>query len=97
MFFAFYHLHKLFKQNVALSIMYNIVKFGLPAIWCGTGFYRGCKSYEDDYKIKTKTISKAFGYGFCGLVAYINPLTLPIFINIEYKHLKNCLNKTKNS
>jgi hypothetical protein len=80
-----------------MKSMIRTVKLLVPTLWCGIGFYRGYKSYEDNYLIKTKTISKAVGYGFCGLITYINPLTLPIFINIEYKHLKKYLDKTKNS
>ena len=53
-------------------------------IWCGLGFYRGYQSCENkDNKLK------AIKYGFCGLFIYMNPLTLPLIIESEYKKIKN--------
>ncbi len=77
--------------------MISKLKIAIPSLWCGTGFYRGYKSYDDDEKIKNKNILKSIGYGLCGLFIYINPFSMPLIINVEYKNFNNFLNKINNS
>jgi hypothetical protein len=64
-----------------------IVK-GICGAWSGLGFYRGYQSYYDDEINKSPSPIKAIGYGFCGLFVYINPFSLPLIINAEYKRFK---------
>jgi hypothetical protein len=77
--------------------MISKLKIVIPTLWCGIGFYRGYKSYDHDEKIKNKNILKSIGYGFCGLFIYINPFSLPLIINVEYKKCKKYFSEISNS
>lgn len=74
--------------------MNKIITLGISASWCGIGFYRGYSSYEECSK--NKTALKSIGYGFTGMILYLNPIILPLLIENEYKYLKHYLKERKN-
>lgn len=74
-----------------LCSMNKIIKYSIPSLWCGVGFYRGFKSYDNGDEKVEKNILKSIGYGFCGLFIYIHPVSLPLILNTEYKRIKHYL------
>jgi len=56
---------------------------GIGCTWSALGFYRGFQSYCDDHA--NPIWFKAIGYGICGLFIYINPVSLPLIVQAEYK------------
>ena len=77
--------------------MNKIIRYSIPSLWCGLGFYRGFKSYDKEASKCSKDFLKSICYGFCGLFIYINPFSLPLIINNEYKMLKQNWHKSNNS
>jgi len=53
-------------------------------LWCSLGFYRGYESCEN----KSNTL-KACGYGLCGMFIYLNPITVPLILEAEYKNFNH--------
>ena len=58
--------------------------------WSCLGFYRGCQIYTRDENPDINSFKYAFnkiGSGVLGYFIYMNPISLPLSINIEYKRL----------
>lgn len=74
--------------------MNKIITLGISVSWSGIGFYRGYSSYEECSK--NKTVLNQIGYGFAGMILYLNPIILPLLIENEYKYLKYYLKEGNN-
>lgn len=61
-------------------IIKNIMPKIAIGLWSSLGFYRGYESYEN----KSDKL-KAIGYGICAIFIYINPISLPLILEFEYK------------
>jgi len=62
--------------------MLKFIIRGFGGMWVGLGFYRGYENSDDKSKLK------AIGYGFCGMIIYLNPLAVPLILEAEYKNIK---------
>jgi len=78
------------------------IKKSLPIIgfssWCGLGFIRGINSYNNNNKCGKNNYLyvNSVCYGFFGIVMYINPFFLPVFVYKEIYRLEVNLRNLEN-
>jgi|LauGreDrversion4_2_1035121.scaffolds.fasta_scaffold916332_1 hypothetical protein len=59
--------------------------------WGSLGFIRGINSYTYQYKkerFESYLYLNSFGYGWCGIVFYMNPFLFPLFFYKELYRLE---------
>jgi len=81
------------------------IKKSLPIIgfssWCGLGFIRGINSYNNNNNNNkcgknNYLYVNSVCYGFFGIVMYINPIFLPVFVYKEIYRLEVNLRNLEN-